>query len=256
MVADDEIYQLFSQFNAGVRIIVLSDSCHSGSVVRMMRSLNYKNKQSFRLLDPIVSQKCYQNNKALYDDIQYSIPRNIESEIAASVLLISGCQDNQWSSDGLNNGLFTTKLLDVYKGNFNGNYRSLYNQIKNLMPAQQTPNYYLTGTRNQGFENEKPFSLANGRESDPDSNGIKQNRCRFEIEIPDGDFRRMNEYEFEKRVKLVVPDLMREAFTKLKNAKSTIPQLRNGSNSGIEWGAGCSVIKEGWSCSGGIKGSF
>ena len=38
MLIDDELYQLFGQFSAGVRIFMLSDSCHSGTVARMMVS--------------------------------------------------------------------------------------------------------------------------------------------------------------------------------------------------------------------------
>ena len=34
MVIDDELYQMWSQFEAGVRIFVLSDSCHSGTVLK------------------------------------------------------------------------------------------------------------------------------------------------------------------------------------------------------------------------------
>jgi hypothetical protein len=35
--------------------------------------------------------------------------------IKAPVLLISGCQDNQYSADGAFNGLFTSQLLTVWK---------------------------------------------------------------------------------------------------------------------------------------------
>ena len=36
MLLDDELYQLWAQFAPGVRIFMLSDSCHSGTVARMM----------------------------------------------------------------------------------------------------------------------------------------------------------------------------------------------------------------------------
>jgi hypothetical protein len=38
MLIDDELYRLFGQFNSGVRIFMLSDSCHSGTVARMIVS--------------------------------------------------------------------------------------------------------------------------------------------------------------------------------------------------------------------------
>ena len=33
-IVDDELYELWGKFKPGVRIVVLSDSCHSGSVNR------------------------------------------------------------------------------------------------------------------------------------------------------------------------------------------------------------------------------
>ena len=35
-LVDDELYSLWAQFAAGVRIFVLSDSCHSGTVLKQM----------------------------------------------------------------------------------------------------------------------------------------------------------------------------------------------------------------------------
>jgi len=57
--------------------------------------------------------------------------------------LISGCQDNQYSSDGTFNSLFTANLLAAWNnGHFKRNYKSFHKAIIKRMPPDQTPNYY------------------------------------------------------------------------------------------------------------------
>jgi hypothetical protein len=88
-----------------------------------------------------------------------------EERIKASVLLISGCQDNQVSGDLNNNGLFTGKLLDVWadgkfnQGKFRPNYRSFHGEIVSRMPQTQTPSFYPTGEPNLAFWMQKPFTI-------------------------------------------------------------------------------------------------
>ncbi|MEW9575440.1 caspase family protein [Bacillus toyonensis] len=73
---------------------------------------------------------------------------------------MSGCQDNQTSADGAFNGLFTGTLLSVWKnGLFEGNYKSFYKKILDLMPPDQTPNYIDIGKKNLTFDNQKPFVI-------------------------------------------------------------------------------------------------
>jgi hypothetical protein len=35
-LVDDELHELYTQFKSGTRVVVLSDSCHSGTVTRAM----------------------------------------------------------------------------------------------------------------------------------------------------------------------------------------------------------------------------
>jgi hypothetical protein len=75
-------------------------------------------------------------------------------------LLVSGCQDNQLSSDGDFNGLFTANLLRVWNdGKYKKGYKSFHKDIVRRMPPDQTPNYYVVGAPNAAYEAQKPFTV-------------------------------------------------------------------------------------------------
>jgi hypothetical protein len=83
--------------------------------------------------------------------------------IGASVILISGCQDDQLSMDGAANGLFTEKLKQVWDdGRFGGGYQDFWTAIKSHMPTKQQPNYLTVGAANASFENQTPFEIGTG----------------------------------------------------------------------------------------------
>jgi hypothetical protein len=104
--------------------------------------------------------RTYKKNKALYDGIQQTFRSGDKVNVSASVLLISGCQDNQLSSDGDKNGLFTQTLLQVWnKGQFKGRYRKFYQEIAQKMPPWQSPNFYRAGLTNPQFEAQTPFTI-------------------------------------------------------------------------------------------------
>lgn len=158
---DDELWMLWKKFRAGVRILVLSDSCHSGTVTRVAPRPDQGRKPSrVRLLPPQHAAKVYRAHAEEYDAIQRAVQASEVATVSASVLLISGCQDNQLSSDGDRNGLFTGILRKVWKkGAYKGGYRAFRDEIARKMPAEQTPNYLVVGRANASFEGQKPFCI-------------------------------------------------------------------------------------------------
>jgi hypothetical protein len=99
-------------------------------------------------------------NSALYRAIQKENRGAERTKVNASILLVSGCMDNQTSMDGDDNGAFTRTLKKVWnRGKFKGTYRNLRNKIVSLMPSTQTPNYYFIGVANSKYEKQKPFSI-------------------------------------------------------------------------------------------------
>jgi hypothetical protein len=170
-MVDDELYSLFGTFKPGVRIAIFSDSCHSGTVAkdamdavgpdRMARSVNGGDSQQPRakgMPDEVV-RSVYEANKDEYDEIQKSLPPFDKANIGASVILTSGCQDNQTSLDGDKNGLFTQTLLEVWNdGAFNSGYRTFRRRIARQMPPWQSPNLFIVGAPDPTFANQVPFT--------------------------------------------------------------------------------------------------
>jgi hypothetical protein len=168
-LVDDEIYTQLGKFSQGVRILVFSDSCHSGTVVKLAyyqgttaapSSGTNPQGSRYRFMPPDVALRTYRANRVFYDRILRNIKKSAEETVKASGLLISGCQDNQLSADGDFNGLFTSQLLRIWKqGAFKGNYKKFHQAIVRRMPPDQTPNYFRVGRIDSKFEAQRPFTI-------------------------------------------------------------------------------------------------
>jgi hypothetical protein len=169
MMIDDELFELWSRFREGVRVLMVSDSCHSGSQIRAAaRPLQLPGAPKARFLDPRFAARAFRNNREFYERIGRAtrgadeglLVRELTQQVRCSVRLLSGCQDNQVSLDGYANGRFTEELLKVWdEGRFDGDYDAFHRRIVNGMPATQTPNHWKIGADNPGFDGQKPFSI-------------------------------------------------------------------------------------------------
>ena len=147
---DDELYFELGQFKAGVRILVLSDSCHSGTVTReailppatiptpaaedhARRGGDAHLPRAPGVLRQAAEGRRRGGRQAGRRSRQRARPGRGERaplgdrrKFDPALILISGCQDNQTSMDGEHNGAFTEQLLKVWnQGGFKGNYAQL-----------------------------------------------------------------------------------------------------------------------------------
>jgi len=180
---DDELYLELAKFAQGVRILVFSDSCHSGTVTRARPTMPPAGRS--KMMPPAVAMRTYNKHKKFYDDLQKAVERESRAEPSvdpdamlaaahanvsnrlttiatvakAAVILISGCQDNQTSMDGDHNGAFTEQLLKVWNnGKFKGNYAQFHAAIKAGMLPSQTPNLFTLGSVT-AFAGQQPFTV-------------------------------------------------------------------------------------------------
>lgn len=139
-VIDDEIKGKLREIKEGVRVIVVSASCHSGSIIK-----NY------------ITQKKETHKRSAYFSV-FTDPR-----VKASVLLISSCEDHQFSADGDFYSPFTKLLLKHWnEGKFEGNYADfVFKILYDTSDFTQRPHLTIMGKNCEELLNEKPFKLKN-----------------------------------------------------------------------------------------------
>lgn len=196
-LSDDRLHSMWADFREGVRIFVLSDSCHSGTVIKLaeyesllsrkseyrsflermlaegedlsdeaLRAEAFSSSQSdddpIRVRTPPYEVRVKLETQARYERIRKGPRGDDDGSIRASVILISACMDNQLAYEDRRSGhgKFTSKLLTVWdNGAFTGNYREFHARIKSLCPSIQTPCFDTTGVPNPDFEMQTPFTI-------------------------------------------------------------------------------------------------
>jgi hypothetical protein len=157
---DDELRTYWKKFREGVKILVITDSCFSGSIVKgrtvnMGRSIGTQEFYTKKVLESSTIDKIYQNNKAQYDAIlkQEYVK---ESDIKAGILLISSSKDSELSYDTRYNGVFTKAFRKAFENNHHESYQTLFSDIKT---AGQTTILLNGGNTAYHFYKQKPFNL-------------------------------------------------------------------------------------------------
>jgi len=156
-ILDDELEAAWATFRPGVRIMFLSDSCHSGTMVRAFGQTGVLLQPDSRAVPPDVMARTAERNEMEYRQVARAVAKR--APIQAHVLSFSGCQDNQTSMDGPVNGAFTGALLQTLRHYPKASYGELITRVRRSLPPTQTPHYVYAGPRLDAFERSVAFSI-------------------------------------------------------------------------------------------------
>jgi metacaspase-1 len=142
---DDEIGNRWKEFGEGVRIIVVSSSCHSGTGIKP-----YPDKRPFGKRTTLKKATRRQVLTVYPDD----------PEITASIIHLFACEDKQQARDGCQFSVFTDLLLKHWdQGRFEGSHEDLVWKISLESGYLQTPGIATLGKNCEALVNAKPFKL-------------------------------------------------------------------------------------------------
>ena len=148
LLTDDELHRIFQARRMGTRVTIISDSCHSGTMARLVGS-----PMSVQGTPRFISPHTFlpiSESRAI--DMEQRVTPNARSR--PGTVLVSGCQDHEYSYDanfnGRPNGAMTYHLLQSLKGG--GSTRRVYERLRTRLPTPEYPQTpVLTATRSQAF---------------------------------------------------------------------------------------------------------
>ncbi len=144
---DDEIKAAFQQFVPDANVVLISDSCHSGSVNRvfafeaaLITNPHPTRKRRYVPLSSVT--KILSERGMTAASLQQRTTKIDEKQTAANYLLLAACQDKEFAQEELGHGIFTSNLIKLFNTTSDKStltYENWLQGILNAMPSDQHP---------------------------------------------------------------------------------------------------------------------
>ncbi len=154
---DDEIYRLLCSFEPGVRICLLTDSCHNQTIFKGKFT---EGLGPMKALSTKQAMEAFERNTEFYEGISQSLKQQPKLGLSASLIVLSPCEDHDFAVPSeFSLSEFTAWIKFVLKGgNFQGNYLDLINEVR-IRVRDRIPQIAFDGPSVEDFLNEVPFII-------------------------------------------------------------------------------------------------
>jgi hypothetical protein len=143
LLVDDTFRKLLDHAPVGLRMTIITDCCHSGSITRstyVNRFGNFSRSETYmkpRYLPPEDDNFALKSNTVPIKSKMFTPEKDMRE------VLITGCKSNEYSYDALYgksyNGALTYNLVEILKSNTNLTYYQLYKLLQQKLPSSQYP---------------------------------------------------------------------------------------------------------------------
>ena len=142
ILLDNDMGRLMDAFKPGVMVTIFADCCHSGTITRGQIKDLYDKDQ------PLVRYRPPEDDNMAKKLRKFKIRSRVfkargPGEGGATVILLSGCRDDQYSYDasfnGKNFGAFTFNVLKVIDANPDMTVQEFFTAIKAKLPSREYP---------------------------------------------------------------------------------------------------------------------
>lgn len=136
LILDDDLFSIFERRKPGAKIVMISDSCHSGTVARLAGT--FGGERRARFIPPFHLKQFRQISGRRKAAIELLAGTKSKAKFEMpGVLLLSGCKDSEYSYDA------------VFGNRPNGAFTAIARQILAKLPARATYAEWMVAVRKQ-----------------------------------------------------------------------------------------------------------
>lgn len=156
VLVDDELREVLAEVSDDVRVTVISDSCYSGSVTRVLVSENIpglgaQDERRVRFLNPLYFREAAARERSAFPILPDPLgaePNSVERypESSMTHVVLSGCSDTEVSYDANIEGMFHGAMSffaqkAIADAGYAITYQELGNQVNKLLEQARYPQH-------------------------------------------------------------------------------------------------------------------